>query len=142
MGETAISPHHLLVTILREGEGIAAAVLQASGARLKQVGDAVRIIIDTRNNPFDKFTPRAHRVLEQAEIEARHYNHPSVDTEHILLGIGHENECVAAKALERLQVQLSEVCAQIEKQHPAGDQPVTGQMRMTASMTASIELAV
>lgn len=139
MGETAISPHHLLIAILREGEGIAAAVLQGSGVRLKQVGDTVRINIDTQNNPF---TPRALKVLEQAEIEARHYNHPSVDTGHILLGIGHENECVAAKALERLQVQLSEMRAQIEKQHPAGDQPVTGQMKMAASMTASIKLAV
>jgi RNA polymerase sigma factor (sigma-70 family) len=45
MGETAISPHHLLVAILREGEGIAAGVLQASDVRLEQVGDAVRIII-------------------------------------------------------------------------------------------------
>ncbi|MBV9231505.1 MAG: hypothetical protein JOZ18_19510, partial [Chloroflexi bacterium] len=142
MGETTISPHHLLVAILREGESMASHLLQGLGVRLKQVGDAVRMIIDSQNNPFDKFTPHARKVLQQAENEARHYNHPSVDTGHILLGIGHENECVAAKALQRLQVQLSEVRAQIEKQHPAGDQPVTGQMRMTASMAASIEMAV
>lgn len=58
-----------------------------------------------------------------------------------MLGIGHENECVAAKALERLQVQLSEVRAQIEKQHPAEDQPVDP-LSLTTSAQASVELAV
>lgn len=45
LGETAISPHHLLVAILREGQGIAAQLLQTSGVRLEQVGESARIII-------------------------------------------------------------------------------------------------
>ena len=120
---------------------MAAHVLQGLGVHLKQVGDAVRMIIDRQNNPFDKFTPHARSALKQAEIEARHSNHPSVDTEHILLGMFHETEGVAARALERLQVQPGEMRAQIEKQHPAGDQPVD-MLSLTASAKASIQLAV
>jgi len=54
VGETAISPHHLLVAILREGQGIAAQLLQISGVRLEQVGDTVRLSIvpDTEEGPI------------------------------------------------------------------------------------------
>ena len=54
LGETAISPHHLLVAILREGQGIAAGLLQVSGVRLEQVGETVHIIMvpDTEEGPI------------------------------------------------------------------------------------------
>ena len=101
-----------------------------------------RVEIDLRKKPFDKFNPGVLKVWALAEEEARQYNHPGVGTEHIVLALMTEGDGVAAKALERLQVQLSEVRAQIEKQHPAGDQPPTEGHGMTASAQASIERAV
>ena len=54
LGETAISPHHLLVAILREGQGIAAQLLQVSGVRLEQVGETVHIsmVPETEERPI------------------------------------------------------------------------------------------
>jgi uncharacterized protein YdeI (YjbR/CyaY-like superfamily) len=70
MGETAISPHHLLVAILREGEGIAAGVLQSLDVRLEQVGDAVRIII----SPDEEVGP----VTIPADLQEALQQHPDV----------------------------------------------------------------
>ena len=95
------------------------------------------------NHPLAKFTERARKVLTMANEEAYRYHHDGVGTEHVLLAIMSEGEGVAAIALNRLQVQLSEVRKQIETLHPAGDQPVGDSLiGMTAQGKASIEVAV
>ena len=95
------------------------------------------------NHPLAKFTERARKVLSLANEEAYRYHHDGVGTEHVLLAIMSEWEGVGARALNRLQVQPSEVRAQIETLHPAGEQPVgDGQIGMTQQGKASLELAV
>ena len=95
------------------------------------------------NHPLAKFTERARKVLALANEEAYRYHHDGVGTEHILLAIMSEWEGVGARVLNRLQVQPSEVRAQIETLHPAGEQPVgEDQIEMTQQGKASLELAV
>ena len=64
---------------------------------------------------FKKFTDRARRVVVLAQEEARMLNHNYVGTEHILLGLIHEGEGVAAKALESLGISLDAVRQQVEE---------------------------
>jgi len=95
------------------------------------------------NHPFARFTERARKVLSLAKEEAYRYHHDGVGTEHVLLAIMSEWEGVGARALNRLQVQPSEVRKQIEALHPVEEQPVgDGQLGMTSLGKESIELAV
>ncbi len=63
---------------------------------------------------FERFTDRARRVVVLAQEEARLLNHNYIGTEHILLGLIHEGEGVAAKALESLSISLEAVRSQVE----------------------------
>ena len=76
---------------------------------------------------FERFTDRARRVVVLAQEEARMLNHNYIGTEHILLGLIHEGEGVAAKALESLGISLEAVREQVAGDHrpgPAGpDRP-------------------
>src|SRR5260370_40606914 len=95
------------------------------------------------NDAFGKFRERGRKVLSLANEEAYRYRHDGVDTEHVLLAMMSEGKGVGARVLNRLQVQPSDVRAQIETLHPAGEQPVgDGQLAMTQQGKASIELAV
>src|SRR5437588_266566 len=92
------------------------------------------------NHPLARFTERARKVLSLAMEEAYRYHHDGVGTEHVLLAIMSEGGGIAAKALDRLQVQPNEVQEQIEALHPAGEQSVgDGQLGMTQQGKASIE---
>ena len=64
---------------------------------------------------FERFTDRARRVVVLAQEEARLLNHNYIGTEHILLGLIHEGEGVAAKALESLGISLEAVRSQVEE---------------------------
>ncbi|MEU0734542.1 Clp protease N-terminal domain-containing protein, partial [Streptomyces lavendulocolor] len=64
---------------------------------------------------FERFTDRARRVVVLAQEEARMLNHNYIGTEHILLGLIHEGEGVAAKALESLGISLEAVRQQVEE---------------------------
>src|SRR5215472_14813029 len=64
---------------------------------------------------FERFTDRARRVVVLAQEEARMLNHNYIGTEHILLGLIHEGEGVAAKALESLGISLEAVRRQVEE---------------------------
>lgn len=75
---------------------------------------------------FERFTDRARRVIVLAQEEARQLNHNYIGTEHILLGLIHEGEGVAAKALESMGISLDDVRREVEDiigrgTHPAGD---------------------
>jgi len=103
----------------------------------------VQVSPGPRSRQFDKFSERARVVLSLADEEARLYNHDGVGPEHLLLAIMKEGEGVAATALSLLHVSPDEVRAQIEAQHPVGEQPVGGHMlSMTEQGKKSIELAV
>jgi excisionase family DNA binding protein len=114
-------------------------------ADLEKFLESQRVVVNIapKNQFGDKFTDQARKVLSQAMEEARRYHHNGVGTEHVLLAIMSEGEGIAVKALAQLQMQPSEVRAQIETLHPAGEQPVgDGQVGMTAQGKESIELAV
>ena len=78
---------------------------------------------------FERFTDRARRVVVLAQEEARMLNHNYIGTEHILLGLIHEGEGVAAKALESLGIALEGVRQQVEEIIGRGHQAPSGTSR-------------
>jgi len=75
---------------------------------------------------FERFTDRARRVVVLAQEEARMLNHNYIGTEHILLGLIHEGEGVAAKALESLGISLDAVREQVQEIIGQGQQAPSG----------------
>ena len=80
---------------------------------------------------FERFTDRARRVVVLAQEEARMLSHNYIGTEHILLGLIHEGEGVAAKALEFLDISLEAVRAQVEEIIGQGQQAPSGHIPFT-----------
>lgn len=100
-----IGTEHLLLGLIREGDGVAARVLANCGVSLGEVRESVERIIGRGDRIVlgeIGLTPRAKKVIELAVGEARHLNHPYIGTEHLLLGIVREGEGIAANIL-RLQ---------------------------------------
>ena len=111
-----IGTEHLLLGLVREGDGVAAKVLSNMGVQLPKVRSAVEFIIgrgDTGVTGEIGLTPRAKKVIELAVEEARHLNHHYIGTEHLLLGLVREGEGIAAGVLESLGVNLEKVRAQV-----------------------------
>ncbi len=108
-----IGTEHILLGLVREGEGVAAAVLQKLGVSLENIrleieklvqpGPATQIIGDI------PFTPRAKKALELSAEEARSLGHNYIGTEHLLLGLIREGEGVASQVLLNLGLDLSAV---------------------------------
>src|SRR5579863_2354004 len=110
-----IGTEHLLLGLVREGEGVAARVLESLGAELYKVRQAVEFIIGRGDRIVlgeIGLTPRAKKVIELAVDEARRLNHHYIGTEHILLGLVREGEGIAAGVLESLGVNLEKVRTQ------------------------------
>ena len=90
---------------------------------------------------FERFTDRARRVVVLAQEEARMLNHNYIGTEHILLGLIHEGEGVAARALESLGVSLETVRLQVEEIIGQGQEAPSGHIPFTPRAKKVIELA-
>src|SRR5215467_14636200 len=107
-----IGTEHLLLGLLREGEGVAAKVLSNLGVDLNKVRSTIEFIIG-RGDRFVLgqigLTPRAKKVIELAVDEARRLNHHYIGTEHLLLGLVREGQGIAAGVLESLGVNLEKV---------------------------------
>jgi ATP-dependent Clp protease ATP-binding subunit ClpC len=91
---------------------------------------------------FERFTSRARRVVVLAQEEARMLNHNYIGTEHILLGVIHEGEGVAAKALESLGVSLEAVRQQVEEIIGQGQQAPSGHIPFTPRAKKVLELSL
>ncbi|AWB82635.1 NDP-hexose 4-ketoreductase [Corynebacterium yudongzhengii] len=91
---------------------------------------------------FERFTDRARRVIVLAQEEARMLNHNYIGTEHILLGLIHEGEGVAAKALESMGINLDDVRGEVEEIIGRGTQPHTGHIPFTPRAKKVLELAL
>src|SRR5688572_16688117 len=91
---------------------------------------------------FERFTDRARRVVVLAQEEARMLNHNYIGTEHILLGLIHEGEGVAAKALESLGISLEAVLAQVEEIIGQGHQAPSGHIAFTPRAKKVLELSL
>jgi ATP-dependent Clp protease ATP-binding subunit ClpC len=111
-----IGTEHLLLGLVREGDGVAAKVLSNMGVQLPKVRSAVEFIIgrgETMIMAEIGLTPRAKKVIELAVDEARRLNHHYIGTEHLLLGLVREGEGIAAGVLESLGVNLEKVRTQV-----------------------------
>ncbi len=163
-----IGTEHLLLGLVREGEGIAAGVLESLGVNLEKVRtqtiqvlnvpeasqvlsqSASSQVPDQSDTPqatndrdrFDKFTERAKMVLSLSQEEAQRLQHNYIGTEHLLLGLVHEGEGVAAKVLANLGVELAKVRNAVEIIIGRGDRIVLGEIGLTPRAKKAIELAV
>ncbi|GAB3536841.1 ATP-dependent Clp protease ATP-binding subunit [Arthrobacter tecti] len=91
---------------------------------------------------FERFTDRARRVVVLAQEEARMLNHNYIGTEHILLGLIHEGEGVAAKALESLSISLGAVREQVQEIIGQGQQAPSGHIPFTPRAKKVLELSL
>jgi ATP-dependent Clp protease ATP-binding subunit ClpC len=91
---------------------------------------------------FERFTDRARRVVVLAQEEARMLNHNYIGTEHILLGLIHEGEGIAAKALESLGISLDAARQQVEEIIGQGQQAPSGHIPFTPRAKKVLELSL
>jgi ATP-dependent Clp protease ATP-binding subunit ClpA len=113
-GHNYIGTEHILLGLVREGDGVAARVLYRLGVDLNKVRSSVKFIIGRGDRLVMGeigLTPRSKRVIELAVDEARRLNHHYIGTEHLLLGLLREGEGIAAGVLESLGVSLAKVRA-------------------------------
>jgi len=128
-----IGVEHLLLGLVREGEGVAARVLDSLGIDLSRARSSVEVMIGRgkeRTSPSEiTLSPRTKKVIELAVDESRKLGHSHVGTEHLLLGIVREGQSVGAGVLESMGVNLEQVRHQVIA--------VMGQHRPEMGATAS-----
>jgi ATP-dependent Clp protease ATP-binding subunit ClpC len=91
---------------------------------------------------FERFTERSRQIVVLAQDEARALGHNYIGTEHILLGLLREEEGLAARVLESLDITVEEVREQVERVVGRGDNAVTGQIPFTPRAKRVLELAL
>ena len=114
-----VGTEHILLGLIREGEGVAAAVLTNLSVDLSQIHERVEESVRKGKATIAlgelPYTSRAKKVLEFAMAEAREFNHSYVGTEHLLLGLLREEKGIAAQVLNSLGVSLEEARAETLK---------------------------
>ncbi|CAH0347483.1 ATP-dependent protease ATP-binding subunit ClpC [Bacillus sp. CECT 9360] len=115
LGHNNIGTEHILLGLVREGEGIAAKALNALGLGADKIQKEVENLIGRgqENAQTIHYTPRAKKVIELSMDEARKLGHSYVGTEHVLLGLIREGEGVAARVLNNLGVSLNKARQQV-----------------------------
>ncbi len=125
-----VGTEHLLLGLIKLGQGVAVNVLERMGLELESV--RMEVEKEVGSGPPQKtsgnipYTPRVKKVLALANKEAKALNHSYVGTEHLLLGLLREGEGVAARVLKRLDVDIqrtrNEILAEIDPNFSPGDQ--------------------
>jgi len=114
-----VGTEHILLGLIREGEGVAAAVLTNLSADLDQIHEGIEEAVKPGKATIAlgelPYTSRAKKVLEFAMAEARELNHSYVGTEHLLLGLLREEKGIAAQVLNSLGISLEEARAETLK---------------------------
>ncbi|OCL27887.1 ATP-dependent Clp protease ATP-binding subunit ClpC [Orenia metallireducens] len=114
-----IGTEHLLLGLIKEGEGIAAKALKASGFSLEQLRKKVEEMIGKGNEEVADnnlpFTPRTKKVLNLSLEEARRLGHNYIGTEHLLLGLLKEGEGIAARVLNEEGAEFNKIQSEIIK---------------------------
>jgi ATP-dependent Clp protease ATP-binding subunit ClpC len=115
LGHNNIGTEHILLGLIREGDGIAAKALNALGLGSEKIQKEVENLIGKGQETPQTvhYTPRAKKVIELSMDEARKLGHSYVGTEHILLGLIREGEGVAARVLNNLGVSLNKARQQV-----------------------------
>src|SRR5690606_18677610 len=112
-----VGTEHILLGLIREGEGVAAAVLTNLGVDLEDIQQKIEETVKkgkaaAATGPELPYTSRAKKVLELAMMEARELNHSYVGTEHLLLGLLREEKGIAAQVLTDAGVTLEQARAE------------------------------
>jgi DNA-binding CsgD family transcriptional regulator len=141
-----IGTEHILLGLIHEGEGVAARTLESLGISLEVIQRQVEEIIGQGQQApggHIPFTPRAKKVMELAVREARQLGHTYIGTEHILLGLIHEGEGVAAQVLAGLGADLSRarlrVIELVTGMEPARARPVPREGTWLSRMEARLD---
>lgn len=117
LGHSYIGTEHILYGLAKEGNGIASKVLENQNVTADDILNKIEELIgsdESIENIVD-FTPRTKRVVESAFIEARKLGYNFIGTEHLLIGILREGDCVAAKILLDLNVNIPKLYNEIVK---------------------------
>lgn len=125
-----VGTEHLLLGLIKLGQGVAVSVLERLGLDLDTVRMEVEKEVgtgpDTKISGSVAYTPRVKKVLALANKEAKSLNHSYVGTEHLLLGLLREGEGIAARVLQRLQVDIqstrNEILAEIDPNFAPDDE--------------------
>src|SRR5262245_11162388 len=132
LGHDFVGTEHMLLALLRIGEGEAATVLQDEGVDAEEVRqrvlESVREGHATMSLGELPYTSRAKKVLEYSMASARELNHSYVGTEHFLLGLAREEKGIAAQVLLTVGLTYEGVLARVRDPH----KPKKGQPRRTA----------
>ena len=108
-----IGTEHLLIGLLKENSGVAAKILNENGVELDKIVDLIKELIapaeGTAVAESDGYSPRAAIVLENAEKEAVRFHADAIGTEHILIAMIKETDCVASRLLTTLSVNMQKV---------------------------------
>ncbi|MES2522292.1 MAG: Clp protease N-terminal domain-containing protein [Gemmatimonadota bacterium] len=144
LGHEYVGTEHLLLGLIKEGEGVAAATLQNLNADLDALKDKIIETItqgmaSQATGPDLPYTSRAKKVLELSMAEARDLNHSYVGTEHLLLGLLREEKGIAAQTLVHYGVTLEPTRTEILRllggpAEASSDAPATPQMPPTRRM--------
>jgi ATP-dependent Clp protease ATP-binding subunit ClpC len=124
-----VGTEHILLGLIKLGQGVAVSVLQKMGLDLETVRSAVEKQVGTgqesKTTGSIPYTPRVKKVLALAGKEAKALNHSYVGTEHILLGLLREGEGVAARVLKSLDIDIertrNEILRELDPQYSSGD---------------------
>ena len=166
LGHTYVGTEHILLGLLREGDGVAARVLKNlditieetrrevlkeldpnSGSKPPEPSDKVPVQI---SGPYEhiesrllNFTPRAQKVLSLAREESSRFNHNFVGTEHLLLGLMALGHGVSVNVLQRLGLDLEKLRAEVQKEIGTGpDTKIEGNIPYTPGVKKVLTLAV
>jgi ATP-dependent Clp protease ATP-binding subunit ClpA len=139
-----VGTEHILLGLVREGQGVAARILEDFGREMETVlSETLRMLGATGPRPPGDVpqTERTQAVLRLAEDEARSLGHDLLGDEHILLGMLREGEGLAARVLDTLDVTLEEVRAQVARIAGRGDGVTTGEIPFTPRAAQILVLA-
>ena len=113
LGHTYVGTEHLLIGLLREGTGAAARVLDQCGVKEEKVMELVSQLITpnqaVRMAERNTYTPSARRVIENSYREAVRFKAPLIGTEHMLIAIIRENDCVASRLLNTMGISVQKL---------------------------------
>ena len=112
-----IGTEHILIGLLKESSGSAGQVLSGAGVTEEGLTDMIRQLIAPENDVVSggkrDYTPRARKILEDAAAEARRFREALVGTEHILIAILKDGECVGSRLLNTMNIRLREVYTEL-----------------------------
>ena len=139
LGHNNIGTEHILLGLIKEGEGIAAKALLALDLEKSKIQEEVEGLIGVgeKGSKTIHYTPRAKKVIELSMDEARKLGHTYVGTEHVLLGLIREGEGIAARVLNNLDVSLNRARQQVLQLLGSNEPVRKGQSRQTQSNPAS-----